>query len=488
MSDLIRDSAHSESSMAEIRFGTDGWRAIIADDFTFANVRICAQGAADYVIAAGLAPRGFVVGYDTRFGSREFAEAVAEVTTANGIPTLLCDAPAPTPVISHSIVSMNAGAGAVITASHNPARWNGFKFKPEYGGSASDDIVEELERYIANAKRLGEPRSMNLREAERRGLFERFDPSADYLNHIAQFVDLDSIRNAGLNVVVDSMHGAGAGYFRKLVSGGSTRLIEIRDEANPAFPGMSQPEPIAHNLRALMDALDDNTADIGLATDGDADRLGVIDDEGDFISTTETFSLLCMHLLDILGQSGPLVKSITMSAMIDKLADLYDVESIETPVGFKHLGPQMMATNALAAGEESGGYAFRGNIPERDGILSGLLMLDMVVRTGENPADLRTSLFEKVGVHIYDRWDIEFDASMRDAITRRVASSRPFDMAGRPVVGIDDRDGMKFLLEDGYWTLIRFSGTEPLLRIYAEGPSAADVAAMLGEARLLTGV
>ena len=264
--------------------------------------------------------------------------------------------------------------------------------------------------------------------------------------------------------------------------------MEIHGELNPAFPGMAQPEPIAHNLRALVDALEDNTADIGLATDGDADRLGVVDDDGNFISTTETFSLLCMHLLEVLGQSGPLVKSITMSAMIDKLADLHDVEAIETPVGFKYLGPQMMATNALAAGEESGGYAFRGNIPERDGILSGLLMLDMAVRTGENPADLRNRLFERVGVHIYDRWDVEFDPSMRDAITRRVRSSRPFDMAGRPVIGIDDRDGVKFLLEDGYWTLIRFSGTEPLLRIYAEGPSTADVAAMLGEARALTGV
>ncbi len=473
--------------MPNIKFGTDGWRAVIAEDFTFDNVRICAQGAADYVNAVGLSPRGFVVGYDTRFGSREFAETVAEVTTANGIPTFLCDRPAPTPVVSHALVTMSAGAGAVITASHNPARWNGFKFKPEYGGSASGEIVEELERRIANVENSGNARSMNLREAERRGLFERFDPAPDYLNHVAQFVDLNSIRNAGLNVVVDSMHGAGAGYFDKLISGGSTRLVEIRGEVNPAFPGMSQPEPIAHNLRALVDALEDNTADIGLATDGDADRLGVVDDDGRFISATETFSLLCMHLLEGLGQSGPLVKSITMSAMIDKLAELHGVEAIETPVGFKHLGPQMMAVNALAAGEESGGYAFRGSIPERDGILSGLLMLDMVVRSGENPSDLRARLFERVGVHIYDRWDIEFDPSMRDSIMRRVGASRPFDMAGRAVVGMDDRDGVKFQLEDGYWTLIRFSGTEPLLRIYAEGPSAADVAAMLGEARALTG-
>ena len=474
--------------MSPIRFGTDGWRAVIADDFTFENVRICAQGTADYVNATGLAARGFVIGYDTRFASREFAEAVAEVVTANGIPTFLCDRAAPTPVVSYAIVAMTAGAGAIITASHNPGAWNGFKFKPDYGGSASNEIVAELERHISNVEASGGVRRLDIREAERRGLLERFDPETDYLNHVAQFVELEGIRNAGLNVVVDSMFGAGAGYFDKLISGGSTRVVEINDSVNPVFPGMSQPEPIAHNLRGLIDAMEDNTADIGLATDGDADRLGVVDDDGQFVTTTEAFSLLCMHLLEVLNQSGPLVKSITMSSMIDKLAERHDVDVIETPVGFKYLGPQMMAVNALAAGEESGGYAFRGNIPERDGILSGLLMLDMVVRTGENPADLRTTLFERLGQHVYDRWDVSFDARHRDGITQRVRTARPFEIAGRPVIGIDNRDGVKFLLEEGYWALIRFSGTEPLLRIYAEGPSRADVAAMLGEVRALTGI
>ena len=474
--------------MPRIRFGTDGWRAVMGEDFTFENVRVCAQGAADYVNSTGLAARGFVIGYDTRLASDKFAEAVAEVMAANGVPTFLCSRAAPTPVVSHSLVSMTAGAGAVITASHNPAAWNGFKFKPDYGGSASDEIVAELERHIARVEASGDVRRMDVREAERRGLLERFDPTTDYLNHVAQFVDLEATRNAGLDIVVDSMYGAGAGYFHTLLSGGSTRVTELHGEANPAFPGMNQPEPIAANLGALIDTVEDATADIGLATDGDADRLGVVDDDGDFVTTTETFSLLCMHLLEVLGQSGPLVKSITMSSMIDKLGEQHEVDVIETPVGFKHLGPQMMAVDALAAGEESGGYAFRGNIPERDGILSGLLLLDMVVKTGENPADLRSGLFEKVGPHVYDRWDVEFDPSMRDLVTGRVGAARPFDLAGRPVVAVDNRDGVKFLLEDGYWALVRFSGTEPLLRIYAEGPSQADVAAMLGEARAITGI
>lgn len=474
--------------MTAIKFGTDGWRAIIGEDFTFANVRLCAQGAADYMNSTGLAARGFVVGYDTRFGSARFAEAVAEVMAANGVPVFICDRAAPTPVVSHALVSMSAGAGAVITASHNPAAYNGFKFKPDYGGSASEEIVAELERRIGAAEVSGAVRRLDIREARRRGLVEYFDPEADYLNHMARFADLDAIRNSGLNVVVDSMRGAGAGYFRKLISGGSARIIEINAEPNPAFPGMAQPEPIAANLSALFDAMADTAADIGLATDGDADRLGVVDDDGEFVATTETFSLLCMHLLEGLNRSGPLVKSITMSAMIDKLGDIHGVDVIETPVGFKHLGPRMMAADALAAGEESGGYAFQGNIPERDGILSGLLMLDMVVKTGENPSELRQALFDKVGRHVYNRWDIEFAPSLRETIERRAKTARPFEMGGMPVIGTDDRDGAKFLLEDGFWTLIRFSGTEPLLRIYAEGPSEAAVAAMLGEARMLVGV
>ncbi len=474
--------------MARIRFGTDGWRALIAEDFTFENVRVCAQGAANYLNATGLATRGFVVGYDTRFGSQKFAEAVAEVMAANGIATFLSDRAAPTPVISHSLVSISAGAGAVITASHNPAAYNGFKFKPDYGGSASSEIVAQLERHIGGVEESGAVRRMDIREAERRGLVEYIDPETDYLNHVAQLVDLDAIRNSGLDIVVDSMHGAGAGYFDKLISGGSARVLEIHGEVNPSFPGMAQPEPTAANLQGLIDAIEDNTADIGLATDGDADRLGVVDDDGQFVTTTETFSLLCMHLLEGLGQSGPLVKSVTMSGMIDKLGERHGVDVIETPVGFKHLGPQMMAVDALAAGEESGGYAFRGNIPERDGILSGLLMLDMVIKSGENPADLRASLFESVGAHVYLRWDVEFDPAQRDGIERRAATSRPFEIGGRPVIAVDDRDGVKFLLEGGYWALVRFSGTEPLLRIYAEGPSTADTAAMLGDARALVGV
>lgn len=470
-----------------IKFGTDGWRAIIGEDFTFDNVRLCAQGAADLLKSHNLAQRGFVVGYDTRFASAQFAAAVAEVMTANGVPTLLCDRTAPTPTIAYNLVAKDAGAGCVITASHNPAAYNGFKYKPDYGGSALPEIVAELEERINGASSRGALR-MPLADAETRGLLEYFNPLPDYLAHIASFVDVAAIRNAGLDIIVDAMHGAGAGYFAELLDGGSTRVSEIRAEPNPAFPAMAQPEPLAHNLEPLMNEVADRTADVGLANDGDADRLGVIDDDGRFITTLQTYALLCMHQLDTLGRRGPIVRSITMTGMVDKLGAIYDVPVHETPVGFKYLGPVMMSEDALLAGEESGGYAFRGNVPERDGILSGLMLLDMMVKTDMGVADLLAELEDKVGPHHYDRLDLQFDESQRAAILARLQRGAPESLGGKRVERVDTIDGFRYLLSGGYWTLVRFSGTEPLLRIYAEAESPAAVRLLLDEARALAGV
>ena len=471
-----------------IRFGTDGWRAVVGEDYTFANVRLCAQGTASLMLEQGLASRGLIVGYDTRFASEDFAAAVAEVSTANGVTTFLCDKAAPTPVISYNLVARDIGAGAIITASHNPARWNGFKYKPDYGGSASPEIVEELERHIAAAAQSDEVRRMPLGDAKAMGMLELLDPEPLYLGHIASLVDLAGIRNAGLKVVVDPMFGAGVGYFDKLLDGGSTTVTELHGEPNPAFPGMSQPEPIAHNLGALMATVPQVKADVGLATDGDADRLGVVDEKGRFVTTLQAFALLCLHHLEVLQQRGPLVRSITMTSMIDRLGEIYDVPVFDTPVGFKYLGPVMMSEGAMAAGEESGGYGFRGNIPERDGILSGLMILDMMVKMGKSPSELLEMLTDKVGPHYYDRWDLEFDPEQRAAILGRVRAAQPSSLAGRRVESSDTRDGYRFVLEGGQWVLIRFSGTEPLLRLYAEAGSPEQVAALLGEARVIAGV
>ena len=471
-----------------IKFGTDGWRGIIAEDYTFGNVRFCAQGTADYLKEQNLGYRGLVIGYDTRFGSEDFAAAVAEVSTANGIVTYLCDKAAPTPTVAYNVVARDCGAGAIITASHNPPRWNGFKYKPDYGGSATPEIAEELEKFIAQADGSGQVRSMSLADAQAKGLLEYIDPEPRYLGHVATLVDLEGIRQAGLKVVVDPMFGAGAGYFTKLLAGGTTKVTEIRGERNPAFPGMSQPEPIAHNLGPLMSAVSDQGADVGLATDGDADRLGVVDDRGRFITTLQSFALLCLHQLEVLQKRGPLVRSITMTSMVDRLGEQYGVPVFDTPVGFKHLGPVMRREDALVAGEESGGYAFRGNIPERDGVLSGLMILEMMVKTGKTPSELLNLLTDKVGPHYYDRWDLKFDPGQRASIQARIRSAHPSSIAGRRIEKIDTRDGYLFVLEGGYWTLVRFSGTEPLLRIYAEAESPDEVTALLGEARAMTGV
>ena len=471
-----------------IKFGTDGWRGIIADDFTFHNVRLCAQGTADYLNEQDLALKGLVIGYDTRFASSRFAAAVAEVSAGNGVSTILCDRVAPTPVVSYNVVAQGAGAGAIITASHNPPAWNGFKFKPSYGGSATPEVVAELEGRIAEAEASGSVRTVHLDEAERVGLLTYLNPEPGYLSQVSSLVDLPAIRSSGLRIVVDAMYGAAAGYLPKLLDGGSATLTELHGEANPAFPGMSQPEPIAHNLSGLMSAVTQGSADVGLATDGDGDRLGVVDEHGRFVTTLQSFALLCLHQLEVLGKRGPLVRSITMTSMIDRLGETYGVPVFDTPVGFKYLGPVMVSEDAMAAGEESGGYAFRGHIPERDGILSGLMILEMMVKTGKGISGLLQMLADKVGPHYYDRRDLPFDEEQREAILRRVSKASPGSLGSRRVERIDTRDGRRFVLERGYWTLIRFSGTEPLLRIYAEGESPTEVEALLGEAQDMAGV
>ena len=470
-----------------IRFGTDGWRAVIGWEYTADNVRACAAGTAQYLKKNNLAERGLLVGYDTRFLSEEFAAEVAGVATAMGVPTYLCNAAAPTPVVSYNVVDRQAGGAAIITASHNPAKWNGYKYKPEYGGSASTEEVEELESEINRIPR-DSIQSLSPDEAGRQGVLEYIDASTPYLRHVAKLVDLPSIKGSGLKVAVDAMHGAGAGYLPQLLDGGSTAVTELRGERNPAFPSMQQPEPVAHNLAPLSQWIRSNGADIGIALDGDADRVGLVDEKGRFITTLQTFTLLALYLLEQRQERGPLVKSTTMTSMIYRLGKLFDVPVYETAVGFKFLGPVMMRENALTAGEESGGFAFRGHVPERDGILSGLFLLDMVVKTGKRPSELLDYLFSKLGPHYYDRLDLPFSPENRQATEKRVGTQRPDALGGSRVVSRDETDGVRFMMEDSAWLLIRFSGTEPLLRIYAEAASEDGVKLLLDEGRNLAGV
>ena len=461
--------------MTEIRFGTDGWRALIAEDFTFENVARCALGLCVYLKEAGTAERGLVVGYDTRFLSPEFAETVAAVCSGQGIKVFLANKAAPTPVLSYNVLHHQAGGAAIITASHNPGQWNGFKFKPEYAGSATQEITDRLEEAIAQSA-AAIPHSVS--EGRDSGLIVDVEPDTPYLDRIASLVDLDAIRAAGLDIVVDSMFGAGGGYLPTILGGGKTTIRELHGDRNPAFPGMEQPEPIAHNLTEISALIANEGASVGIALDGDADRVGIIDELGRFVTTLDTFSILAQYLLEQKNQRGALVKGVTSSIALNKLGEAYGVDVHEMRVGFKNIGPKMTEVDALMAGEESGGFAFRGHIPERDGILSGLYFLEYMATTGDSPTQLLHRLIDKVGPHSYHRRDIGFRASDRERILQRLNDPGLTEVAGVEILGSDTIDGRRLHVDDG-WLAVRFSGTEPLLRIYAEAADPEMVTRLL---------
>jgi phosphomannomutase len=317
---------------------------------------------------------------------------------------------------------------------------------------------------------------------------ERFDPAPPYFAQVERLLDVKRLRDAGLTVVVDSMHGAGIGYFRRILNGGSTRVVEIRNERNPLFPGMHNPEPIGRNLDALVERIAADKADVGLATDGDADRIGIVDERGVYVNQLQMYALLLLYLLDVRGQRGPAVRSVTSTAMADRLGERYGIPVIETPVGFKYVGPEMMQRNAIMGGEESGGFGFAGHIPERDAIVAGLYALDLMVHLKRPFSGVLDYLTEKAGPSFYDRADVTFDPAERAAILERVAQAHPDSIDGSRVRSVNEIDGKKFVLDDGTSLLIRFSGTEPLLRIYTETTSPERVERILAVGRQIAGV
>jgi phosphomannomutase len=470
-----------------IKFGTDGWRAIIAEEFTFDNVRLCAQGVASYLKEAQLPGNGVVIGYDTRFLSAEFAHSAAEVLAANGIKVYLSDRTVPTPVVSYSVKNLAACGGIVITASHNPARWNGFKLKSADGASAPGTAVTRIEKFISDLN----PDSVTttaLAGTAGRNSIEIVNLEPAYSRQINTLLDLNVIRNSGMKIAVDSMHGAGGGYFKSLLGAGSCRIAEIKSDANPAFPGMKQPEPIGGNLLELSETVKLEKASVGLATDGDADRLGVMDEHGNFMTQLQVYALLTYYFLEVRKERGVLVKTITTTRMLNRLGEIYNVPVLETSVGFKYVAPVMIRENALMGGEESGGYGFRGHVPERDGLLAGLYFLDLMARTGKTPSQLLEQLYSLVGPHYYDRCDVVFDETNRSKIVGRMALACPASVSGIKVIKKESSDGFRFLLEDGSWLLVRFSGTEPLLRIYAESNNLENVSRLLDDGHKMAGV
>jgi len=470
-----------------IKFGTDGWRGIIAEDFTFDNVRICAQAVAEYLKQNRLGKQSLVIGYDTRFASEDFAAAAAEVLAGNSIKVHLCLKPAPTPVVSFAVPATKSAGAIVITASHNPGSWNGFKYKSQDGASAPDEITSQIEGNIASLTwQGGGVKRLALDKALKKGIVDYVDPSPVYLEHLSHFVNIEELRRQKLNIIVDPMYGAGIGYFKTALQGGNLKITEINAERNPSFPQI-QPEPIAKNLTKLSRLVVEQKADVGLATDGDADRIGIIDEKGQFLTQHQVFALLCLYLLEVRGERGAMVRTLTSTMMISRLGKLFDVAVYETPVGFKYVAPLMIEKNAIIGGEESGGYGFRGHVPERDAMLAGLYLLDFMVKTGKTPSQLLDYLYSKVGPHYYDRRDFHISAAKRQTILHRLSSSSPDTIAGLKVTKVDTTGGFRFFLGDESWLLIRFSGTEPLVRIYAEAESLERAGELLDEGKKLIG-
>ena len=469
----------------KIHFGTDGWRGVIAEDYTFENVRRCTQGFANYMLSQNKQGQWIVVGYDKRFASENFALAVAEVLAGNGFHVHLTDGPTPTPVIAFSVVNLKAIGAINITASHNPPTDNGFKVRNEFGGAIDPDGLNMIESLIPD-----DPTDIKLmpaKEAEANGWIVRFDPAPAYISHLNDLIDLEPIRQAGFKVVVDTMWGNGAGWFPRLLEGGKTQVIEIHNTRNPSFPEMKRPEPIPPNINVGLKTTVDVGGDVLLITDGDADRVGVGSEKGEFINQLQVYALLAFYLLEVRGQRGAIVKTLSTTSMLEKLGKIYNVPVIETGVGFKYVAPKMLETNAMIGGEESGGYAFRDNVPERDGILAGLFILDMMVRLKRKPSELLDLLFSKVGPHYYDRIDTSFKGD-RSAREQMILTANPTTIGGLKVTGLNTTDGFKFGLEDGGWVLIRFSGTEPIIRVYCETTHKEAVPAILQDGLKIVGL
>lgn len=460
----------------DIHFGTDGWRGVIAEDYIFDNVRRCAQGVASYFLKHGGKERGMVIGYDYRFSSENFAAAAAEVLAANGIPVLLTERGTPTPVISYAILA-NKAAGAInITASHNPGTDNGFKVRGEYGGAVDPAVLQEIESAIPE---ISDVKRLRLEDAMTDNLVEKFDAAPAYLTHLKDLIDVEPLRRANFQIIHDPMWGVGGGWLRRILDGGTTTVIEIHDARNPIFPDMKRPEPIPPNVDTLLSTVVARKAEAGVATDGDADRVGFASERGRFINQLEVFALLALYLLEVRRWRGPIVKTLSTTSMLNGLGKKYGVDVFETGVGFKYVAPKMLETNAMIGGEESGGFAFRGHMPERDGILAGLFLLDFMVQAHKSPSQLLEYLFSIVGPHYYDRIDTPFPPERNQQVRDKIKAEKPSQIAGLKVTGINTTDGFKYEMEDGGWLLIRFSGTEPIIRVYTETTKQEKVSDIL---------
>jgi len=474
-----------------IHFGTDGWRAVISDTFTFSNLRLVTQAIADAVASgawmnghdsANVDPHKMIVGFDTRFLSDRYAQDVARVLAANGFTVYISQSDAPTPAISYTVRNMNAIAGVMITASHNAPRYSGVKIKSSYGGSSLPEQCRQVEVYLNdNEAQARGPNQMDYELALKNKQINRFNPIPAYYEHLRTLIDFDIIANNPPRMVVDSMYGAGRGIIRGILQGTGCEVHEVRGEMNPGFGGV-HPEPIMRYLGALAGSISAGMGSFGLATDGDADRIGAMDERGNFVDPHKIMALTLRYLVEKRGwKSGSVVRTVSTTRMADRLAQRYGLELRETPVGFNHIADYMMKEEVLIGGEESGGIAFKGHIPEGDGILMGLMVIEMVACYGVSLYDLVQDLLNEVGPAFYERTDLRLRRPVsKNAMTRQLVEEAPAQIGGEAIHEIITVDGVKYIMADDSWLLIRPSGTEPVLRVYAEGRTPAMVRALLG--------
>jgi len=464
-----------------VKFGTDGWRGIIADDFTYENVRVAARAIALYVLNHEDAMAGVCVGYDTRFGSHSFAKVVAEVLAGAGIPVWFANKMTPTPELSFAVRDRKAAGGVMITSSHNPAEWNGVKYKASYGGAGSPGIIASIESYLMKPLPL----------AATPAKIEEVDFAPSYIVALESFVDLKAIKESGYRFLIDTMYGAGKGYVAGIFERAGVPYVEFRSELNPAFPGIN-PEPIMPHIAATRVAVVAEKCDAGLITDGDADRIGAVDEHGNVVDAHKIFSILLQWLLERKKWPGDVTRAFNTTKMLDRIAAKHGRTLHEHGIGFKYVCDLMLEKDILIGGEESGGMGISKHLPERDGLLNSLLIANVMADEKKTLGELVAALQEEYGEHQYGRIDMHIDEALKQSAIRR-AKAGVSDVAGLKVLRVETLDGIKFFLENPAcagkpnaaetWLLLRASGTEPLLRVYCESCSAESVSAVLAAAK-----
>jgi phosphomannomutase len=465
--------------MATIKFGTDGWRARIAEDFTFANVEIVTQALADYLKTRNTSSRlSVIVGYDRRFASELFAERAAEVLAGNEIAADLFARDVPTPLVSFEVKRRALDGGVVITASHNPPEFNGYKFKAPFGGSATPAITNEIEKLVGATK----PQRLAIGEAKRQRLVTIIEPTDDYRRHIESLIAIKDLRNANALVIADPMHGTGGRWIEMLLSGGRIRVETIRADRDPLFGGVL-PEPMPWSLELTARMVRERGALMALVTDGDADRVGALDERGEYINTHQILMILLLHLVRRKGLRGSVVRTFSQSVIVRRIAESYGFRLFETPIGFKHIGEIMLdpANDFLIGGEESGGIGVRGHIPERDGIFNSLLLLEAVLAAGKKPSEIVRDIWREFGEFHFERRDLHVPIEAGQRLVERLRVKTPETFTGYRVVDVATLDGTKLIFDDQSWILFRQSGTEPVLRIYCEASSVEKMTRMMDE-------